>query len=254
MSGQRIGVLVCPRAARFFELVSVGSYCDSEWMDSFRIKRSGPALGPTVPHGRRELQDRAALGRLLNDEDDRVEGAHAVCVLSYAAWRSRFSSDPRVLERVVRINTHPVEIVGVAGPDFVGAELQKRYDIWAPTAMTEQLTWNARNNAHAIWLGVLAKLRPGMAFGEARARLKAASKGINKALPKQRANADVLFDFVEGSKGYDSFRTRFPLTTVRLNPAPRNRRSTLRASDAQLRVCCAYRSRLIPDILVPPLD
>ena len=75
------------------------------------------------------------LGRLLNEEDDRVEGAHAVCVVSYAVWRSRFGSDPHVLGRIIRINTHPFQIIGVAGPDFVGAELQNRYDIWGPTAM-----------------------------------------------------------------------------------------------------------------------
>jgi predicted permease len=156
------------------------------------------------------------LGRLLNTEDDRVEGAHAVCVLSYAAWRSRFGSDPHVLGRIVRINTHPFEIVGVAGPDFVGAELQNRYDMWGPTAMAEQLTRNARSNAHVVWLGVLAKLRPGLSPAEARARLKAASKGINEALPKQRANADAIFNFVDGSKGYDLFRTRLrqPLTVL----------------------------------------
>src|SRR5581483_5952794 len=119
-----------------------------------------------------------ALGRLLNEEDDRVEGAHPVCVVSYAAWRRRFGSDPRVLGRIVRINTHPFEIVGVARPDFAGAELQNRYDMWGPTAMAEQLTWNTRSNAHAVWLGVLAKVRPGMSLVEASARLKAVSNGI----------------------------------------------------------------------------
>jgi predicted permease len=149
-----------------------------------------------------------ALGRLLIEADDRVEGASPVCVLSYQAWRSRFGSDPRVLGRIVRIDTFPFQIVGVAGPDFVGAELQNRYDMWVPTAMAQPLTWNARSNPHVVWLGALAKLRSGLRVGEAHARLKAASKGINEVLPKERANADAMFDFLEGSKGYDNFRTR----------------------------------------------
>ncbi len=148
------------------------------------------------------------LGRLLGEEDDRVEGAHPVCVLSYQAWRSRFGADPRVLGRVVRINAFPFQIVGVAGPDFVGAELQRRYEIWVPTAMALPLTWNARSNPHFAWLRTLAELRPGLATPEAHARLRAASKGINEALPKDRVNADAVFEFIEASKGLDSFRTR----------------------------------------------
>ena len=55
-----------------------------------------------------------------------------------------------------------------------------------------------------------------MSVVEARARLKAVSNGINEVLPKERANADALFDFVEGSKGDDSFRTplRQPLIVL----------------------------------------
>lgn len=156
------------------------------------------------------------LGRLLEEEDDRVEGAHPVCVLSYAAWQSRLGGDMHVLGRVIRINSRPVQIVGVAGPDFTGAELQKRFDLWLPTAMMQPLTRNPRSNPHMVWLSALAKLRPGMTIQQARTRLRAASKGINEVLPKDRANADAVFDCIEASKGFDTFRTRLrqPLTIV----------------------------------------
>ncbi|MBV9155457.1 MAG: ABC transporter permease, partial [Acidobacteriaceae bacterium] len=148
------------------------------------------------------------MGRLLDQEDDRVEGGHPVCVLSYQAWRSRFGADPSVLGRVVRLNTFPFQIVGIARPDFVGAELQMRYDVWVPTAMALPLTWNARSNPHVVWLRTLAKLRPGLNIQEAHARLRAASTGINDILPKERANADAMFDFVGASKGFNTFRTK----------------------------------------------
>lgn len=156
------------------------------------------------------------LGRLLEEEDDRVEGAHPICVLSYAAWRNRFGGDRRVVGRIIRIDAMPFQIVGVAGPDFTGAELQKRFDVWIPTAMAQSLTWNARGNPHLVWLSVLAKLRPGMTIHQAHTRLSAVSKGINDILPKDRANADAVFDCIEASKGYDTFRTRLrqPLTIV----------------------------------------
>jgi predicted permease len=156
------------------------------------------------------------IGRLLTAEDDAVEGAHAVCVLSYQAWRSRFGSDPGVLGRIVRINTYPVEVIGVAGPDFVGAELQSRYDVWIPSAMAEQITWNPRHSANSIWLTALGKLRSTLSLAGARARLRAASTGINDSLPKSGVNTDAIFDVVDGSKGADQVRTLLqrPLTVL----------------------------------------
>jgi len=75
------------------------------------------------------------LGRLLDEEDDRVERAHPVCVLSYHAWQTHFGGDPGILSRTIRLDSLPLQVAGVVSPDFVGAELQQRYDAWVPTAL-----------------------------------------------------------------------------------------------------------------------
>ena len=46
---------------------------------------------------------RPALGRLIDEEDDRAEGAHPVCVLGYRVWQARFGAEPRILGRTIRV-------------------------------------------------------------------------------------------------------------------------------------------------------
>ena len=159
---------------------------------------------------------RPALGRLLDEEDDRVEGAHPVCVLSHAAWRTYFGGDPRVLGRTIRIGGIPLQVVGVAESGFVGGELQRRYDVWIPTALSLDFTRNPRASVSYIWISVLARLKPGMSFAEANSRLKSASPAIEGALPEHRANAGVTYVLADASKGFDAWRTTLhdPLTVL----------------------------------------
>lgn len=155
----------------------------------------------------RFLGGRPALGRLIDEEDDRVEGAHPVCVLGYQAWQAYFGGDPGVVNRTIQVDGVPVQVVGVAAADFAGAELQRRVDVWVPTAMTADFTHNRRDNPNVVWISMLARLRPGISSEEASARLAAASAAIEETLPKDRANANATYIMVDGSKGLDRWRT-----------------------------------------------
>jgi putative ABC transport system permease protein len=76
------------------------------------------------------LGARAALGRALRPADD-VRGAAPVLVLSDAAWRQRFNSDPHVLGRQVAMygDGTPYTVVGVMPQ---GLDYPKGTDFWAP--------------------------------------------------------------------------------------------------------------------------
>ena len=156
---------------------------------------------------------RPLLGGLLDDEDDRVEGAQRVCVLSYQTWRTYFSGDVAVINRVIRINDVPVQVVGIAAPDFVGAELQRRYDAWVPTALADAVT---REHREDIGFGVLARLKPGLSLAQARWRLAGVTPSIAEELPKDRQDGVIVYEMVDASKGFDSWRTglRDPLTIL----------------------------------------
>jgi predicted permease len=148
------------------------------------------------------------LGRLLTDGDDRVEGANPVCVLSHHTWQTQFAGDPQIIGRTIHLDDVALQVVGVVRGGFVGADLLHSYDIWAPTALSFPLTRIHRESPNNVWLGVLARLRPGVSFTEASARLQAASKGIEDSLPKGRANVGAVYTIVDASKGFGSWRTR----------------------------------------------
>ena len=137
---------------------------------------------------------RPALGRLLDDEDDRVEGAHRVCVLSYDAWRAHFGGDAHAAGRTVRIGGVPLEVVGVAPADFVGAELQQRYDVWIPTALSLDFIHTPRESRGFFW-SALARLKPGVSLAQANARLAATG------------NERWTYHLVDASRGFDTWRT-----------------------------------------------
>jgi predicted permease len=146
-------------------------------------------------------------GRLIDDDDDHVELAHPVCVIGYQLWRNQFGGDEHIVGRSVRVNGIVLQVIGIAPPDFVGAELQRRFDLFTPTAMVADFDHNARENPSSVWLRLMARLRPGLSFDEARARLAVASKAIEAPLPKDRANADAVYTFRDASHGYDAWRT-----------------------------------------------
>ncbi len=60
------------------------------------------------------LGTRPMLGRLLNEQDDRLHAGNPVAVLSESYWQSAFGASPAVLNRVVLLNGRPYTVVGVA--------------------------------------------------------------------------------------------------------------------------------------------
>ncbi len=113
------------------------------------------------------------LGRLLQRADDDHPGAAEVAVLSYAAWKSYFNSDPTIIGRTVRIDNHPYAVVGVTPRGFYGTEKFVQPDIFVPMANEAQLEgydWlNTRYNQN-VW--VIARAKEGIAPQQVQAELK----------------------------------------------------------------------------------
>ena len=127
---------------------------------------------------------RPALGRVLNVEDNRKEGAAPYAVLSDGFWRRAFGGDPRVVGKDIRLNGTPFTVVGVVREGFTGTELGSTPDIFVPIMMIRQVnrnTWPKWNSRHMWWLVVIARLKPGVKMPQATAELNVLYDRINKA-------------------------------------------------------------------------
>jgi predicted permease len=107
-----------------------------------------------------------AVGRVFNSQqDDQVYNGHPVVVLSYDYWVRRFARDPNVVGKTVRVNDHPMTIVGVSAAGFYGldpaASPQIRVPIQMKPVMHPDWGWLHMDDRRAKWVQVFARLKPG---------------------------------------------------------------------------------------------
>jgi|CXWL01.1.fsa_nt_gi predicted permease len=151
-------------------------------------------------------------GRLLGPADDTAPGAHPVLVLSEAYWKRRFDSDPRVVGAVVRMNTHPYTVLGVAPRGFHGTNLDEVPDVWIPLTMAEQVSPNIAQfkpfeRRGFTWVNPFGRLKEGASISAALAELSTINARINAELKLSR----------EGDR-YDRFRV-LPMSETIVEPS-----------------------------------
>ena len=121
---------------------------------------------------------RPALGRLFNEEDDRVPMGHQVAVLSHTYWQRRFAGEPTVIGRAITLGGLPFTVVGVTPAEFFGAEVGTSPSLYLPVMMQPALkpmngSLLERPNVFATWLRVFGRLKPGVPIEQAEPRLNA---------------------------------------------------------------------------------
>jgi len=77
-----------------------------------------------------DLQVRAALGRVLGDEDE--QRREPVAVLGHGYWQRRFAGDSSVIGRTITLNGSAFTIVGVAAPRFGGTYIGLSLNLYVP--------------------------------------------------------------------------------------------------------------------------
>lgn len=127
------------------------------------------------------------VGRLLGPADDITPGSHPVLVLSEAYWKRRFDSSPKVVGSVVRMNTHPFTVVGVAPRGFHGTNFDEVPDVWIPLTMAEQVSPNLAqfkpfDRRGFTWVNPFGRLREGVTSSAALAELATINARINAEL------------------------------------------------------------------------
>ncbi len=160
---------------------------------------------------------RAAAGRLLRSEDD-VRGCPAVAILSYGFWQSQFGGQAAAVGKILSLDNHPFEIIGVTAPGFFGVDVGHSPQIYAPLC-AEAIVHGPDSmlDRRSTWfLNVAGRPRAGMPAEQFRARLAAESRAVFSAtLPpnfgpdSQRKYMKGILRFKEVAKGLSDLRLRY---------------------------------------------
>jgi predicted permease len=121
----------------------------------------------------------AAAGRLLGAGDDQP-GAPAVVVLSHAAWQTWFGGTPDVLQREMRLDGRPHQIVGILPPGVFDRDTAA---VWVPLVFTDAQRQDTRH-----WLTVFGRLADEVSVRQAEEQVRAIDAAISD--PERLADPD----------------------------------------------------------------
>jgi putative ABC transport system permease protein len=119
------------------------------------------------------------LGRTFLAEEDNYSAPHVV-LLSYHLWSGVFHGDAQIVGKTISLNGDPYYVVGVMRPTFVGLD-DEEADLWIPLQQqirSDRMLWR---DFH--FLGVIGRLRPGVALVQARADMNRIAAEIKMQYP-----------------------------------------------------------------------
>ena len=139
------------------------------------------------------LRGQPILGRTFLPQEDPPGHDHEV-LLSFNLWNRRFGADQKIIGKVIHFNGDPYTVVGVMPRDFsfpmtvpVTSLLPSReISFWVPLGM--QLSQEQRGSN---MLGVVARLKPGVTIGQARADMEEISQRLQQQYPVQDRGVGV---------------------------------------------------------------
>lgn len=137
------------------------------------------------------------LGRNFNADEDRPNGAPVV-LLSEGMWRTRFNTDPNILNRTVKLDGEPYTIVGVMPVSFY--VLNRTELLWTPLKLDPNDPSKSRR-VHWIW--AFLRLPDGMSEQQAQAQVNGVASRLKKDDPSGDAGLGLQLqsmpEFVYGS-------------------------------------------------------
>ncbi len=162
----------------------------------------------------------AYLGRLLTPDDDRTPGAHPVTVLGHGYWMRRFGGKADIVNKTISINGIPMTVIGIAPPGFHGVQVGQNPELFVSTMMKAQITpvWNDLFNRRAMWLQLMARLKPGVSREQAEVAMNTLWKPIledeYKEMPAISERFHKLFvnkhlTLAPGNQGVTAIQERF---------------------------------------------
>jgi putative ABC transport system permease protein len=157
----------------------------------------GPLL--TAPDGSMESAERQSVtanffdvlrvtpivGRTFRSEDDGP--SPRVVLLGERVWRRRFSSDPSIVGRLVRLNGQPYTVVGVVGD---AVKFSRPAEIWTLSPQFPDVPTLRAIRAFEV----VARLKPGVTMEAAQAELSVIADQLAREYPEPNKGAGVIVE------------------------------------------------------------
>ena len=161
---------------------------------------------------------KAALGRVIADDDDKTRGDGFVAVLSYDYWRNRFGADPSIIGQSITINNYRFTVIGVSERGFDGLDIGAVANVRVPVMLKAQMTpnWDDMDNRRSRWVNVFGRLKPGASRDQALAVLQPFFHGLLEEevqmAPFSNTTPYTREQFLKGQLGLlDASQGRSPL-------------------------------------------
>ncbi len=162
--------------------VGQGSFAASVRHEQFTEIEYGQAVAP----GFFSVVDvEMSLGRGFSPDDDRA-GATPATILSHEYWVRQYQSDRGVLGQTILLNNEPYTIVGIAGPEFVGASATYRPQFWIPWEQflrVYRARTDARENREAGALIPIVRLSDGVSAARMGEALQGLASNLDREAP-----------------------------------------------------------------------
>ena len=137
-----------------------------------------------------------AAGRFPRPEEVLRAGGNPVVVISHEFWETRYSRSPDAIGQTLRVNEHPLTIIGVAPAGFQGTVLGLNFDLWIPATMASVLFTGSRelDDRGSRGYNIMARLESPVTLARAQGEADVAMRQLAELYPETNANvrAEVL--------------------------------------------------------------
>ena len=137
-----------------------------------------------------------ALGRLINEEDDRAPRGQPVAVISDALWQRKYHGDPGVIGQPLQVGTRLLTIIGVTPREYRGSMVGLGLHVFVPLRMQPDLmpmgNFIDRVERDNHWLMTLGRVKPGVSLDQARAAVTVLSDQLKAQFPDPFLEAHAM--------------------------------------------------------------
>jgi predicted permease len=138
---------------------------------------------------------RPAAGRLLTPADDQRGDPQPVVVLDHATWQALYGGAREAIGTTLRINGHPLTVVGVLPEAFHGLMPAIQPRVWLPMSLRPVLGTLGVTNAGSVggepldnrgqrWLWAVGRRAAGASLEQVREELATLATGLQQAHPE----------------------------------------------------------------------